>query len=306
MNTEAATNQPPLPAVAVLGLGTMGSGIAQRLLDQGFSVGVWNRTAGPAARLAESGATAYSDAGLAVAAADVVLTMLPNGEAVEEVMIRQGVLDHFRPGAIWVQMGTIGLEATQQLVAEVARRWSDIRFVDAPVSGSREPARTGRLMILASGPDQARATLAPVFAGLGQRTLWLGPAGMGTRLKLVLNTWLAFEVEAAAEAGALAARLNLSPATLVDAVSGGPLASQVALAKLAKMESGDNSADFSLQWALKDLDLATTAVGPAPVPVAGTIADRWRQLVSRGYGDLDISAAGLGLDATEPRVGEVA
>jgi 3-hydroxyisobutyrate dehydrogenase len=221
-------------------------------------------------------------------------------------MLRQGTLDHLRPGAVWAQMGTIGLEATEQLAAEVIRRRPGIAFVDAPVSGSREPARSGRLLILASGPDQARSTLTPVFGALGQRTLWLGAAGTGSRLKLVLNTWLAFEIEAVAEVSALADGLGISGSALVDAVSGGPLASTTAMAKLARMESGDYSPDFSLEWALKDLDLATTSAGTTVIPVAGTIAERWRRLVSQGYGRLDISAARLGLDASRPHVRDVA
>jgi 3-hydroxyisobutyrate dehydrogenase len=287
----------PRPRVSMLGAGTMGAGMAQRLLDLGFPVDVWDRAPGPSARLAERGATAHPEAAQAVAGADIVLTMLATGDAVTDVMLHTGTVDALRPGAVWAQMGTIGLEATEGLIAEVVHRRPDIAFVDAPVSGSREPARSGRLLILASGPDRAKPILEPVFGALGQRTLWLGPAGTGSRLKLVLNTWLAFEIEAAAEASALAAGLGLPQNTLVEAVTGGPLASATALTKLAKMESGDYSADFSLEWALKDLDLAMGAAGAAVVPVAGAIAERWRRLVAQGQGRLDIAAARLGLDA---------
>jgi 3-hydroxyisobutyrate dehydrogenase len=283
--------------LALLGAGTMGYGMAQRLLDNGYSVEVWNRTAAPAARLAEYGATAHAEPAEAVAAAQVLLTMLPTGDAVTEVVLDQGALDALPRGATWAQMGTIGLEATERLAAEVARRRPDVLFVDAPVVGSKGPARNGGLLILASGPERARSALGPMFGALGARTLWLGPAGAGTRLKLVLNTWLAFEVEAAAEVGALAARLGVSHDSLTQAVTGGPLASGVALTKLAKMESGDDSADFSLEWALKDLDLAAAATGSNTAPVAGSIADRWRRLVRQGYGRLDISAARHGLQA---------
>jgi 3-hydroxyisobutyrate dehydrogenase len=116
-------------------------------------------------------------------------------------------------------------------------------------------------------------------------------------LKLVLNAWLAFEIEAAAEASALAERLGVPYAVLVDAVTGGPLASVTALAKLAKMERADYSADFSLEWALKDLDLALAASGAQTTPVVMAIAQRWRRLVAQGQGHSDISAARLGLDA---------
>ena len=117
-------------------------------------------------------------------------------------------------------------------------------------------------------------------------------------MKLVLNTWLAFEVEAAAEVSAVAARLGVEYPTLADAVAGGPLASAVAMSKLAKIEAGDYLPDFSLEWALKDLDLAQEAVGSNALPVAASIAERWRRLVAQGYGRQDISAARMGLDAT--------
>jgi len=294
---ETTTDQPSRrPAVALLGTGTMGSGMARRMLDLGFPVNVWNRTSGPVTALTEHGATARATPTEAVAAAEIVVTMLPNADAVADVMLRGGTLDALRANATWAQMGTIGFEATERLAAEVARRRPDVMFVDAPVSGSREPARNGRLLILASGPDRSHDSVDAVFAALGQRTLWLGRAGTASRLKLVLNAWLAFEIEAAAEASALAERLGIPYAVLADAVVGGPLASATASAKLAKMERGDYSADFSLEWALKDLDLALAASGAETTPVVMAIAERWRRLVAQGHGHFDISAARLGLD----------
>ena len=289
---------PPLPTVALLGAGTMGAAVAERLLEQGFAVDVWNRTPGPAARLAQRGATSHARPDDAAARADVVVTMLPTGDAVKEVMLEQSTINAIRPGAVWAQMGTIGVEATETLRSEVARVRPAIAFVDAPVSGSREPARSGRLVILASGAAAARSILEPVFQALG-RQVWLGEAGAGSRMKLVLNTWLAFEVEAAAEVAAFADRLGVAHTALREAVAGGPLASGVAMTKLAKMEGGDYSPDFSLEWALKDLDLAEAATGVEVIPVAGSIAKRWRRLVAEGYGRLDVSAARMGLGSAQ-------
>jgi 3-hydroxyisobutyrate dehydrogenase len=297
MMGETTSKRLPLPRVALLGAGTMGTSIAQRLLELGFHVTVWNRTPGPAAALADHGAIAVAQPTEAGAAAEVVVTMLPNADAVTDVMLRGGTLDALKPNAIWAQMGTIGVEATERLVVEVARRRPDVAFVDAPVSGSREPARHGRLLILASGPDQSQRVVNPVFEALGQRTVWLGRAGAASRLKLVLNAWLAFEIEAAAEAGALAERLGIQYSVLADVVTGGPLASATAVAKLAKMASGDYSADFSLEWALKDLDLALAAAGEETTPVVMAIAERWRRLVAKGDGRFDVSAARLGLNS---------
>jgi 3-hydroxyisobutyrate dehydrogenase len=283
------------PHVAVLGTGIMGAGMAERLLDEGFPVAVWDRTPAAAAPLVERGAAAYADPTQAVSRADIVVTMLATGDAVTDLMLRRNVLDSVRPDGIWVQMGTIGVEAIERLISEVADRRPDVSLVDAPVSGTRAPARNGQLTILASGPDGACTTLEPVFRALGQRVLWLGGAGLGTRLKLVLNTWLAFEVEAVAEASAAADRLGIPSDALLAAVEGGPLASATALARLAKMERSDHSAQFPLEWALKDLDLTATATGPDAIPIASAIAERWRGLVGQGLGRLDVSAARLGL-----------
>jgi 3-hydroxyisobutyrate dehydrogenase len=297
MSDEMTNKQAPLPLVAILGAGTMGAGMAQRLLEKGFAVSVWNRTPGPAAALAERGAIVRAKPAEAVDAAEVVITMLADADAVEDVMLRRRTLEAMRPNATWAQMATIGVEASEYLASDVERRRPDIAFVDAPVSGSREPARNGRLLILASGPDRSHDAADAVFSALGQRTVWLGRAGTGSRLKLVLNSWLAFEVEAAAETNALAERLGVPYSVLADVVIGGPLASATALIKMAKMERGDYSADFPLQWALKDLDLALAASGPDTTPVTMAIAERWRRLVAQGNGHFDISAARLGLNA---------
>lgn len=281
--------------VSVIGTGTMGEAVARRLLAAGLTVSAWDRNLQRSMGLAEAGATAFDDPRDAAAAATVLLTWLPTGEAISEVMLEGQVLEAMPEGAVWVQMGTIGVDATEELDDAVRARRPDVRFVDAPVSGSRGPAESGRLLVLASGPDAARATLAPVFRAVGRRTLWLGPAGTGSRLKLVLNTWLAFEIEAAAEGAALASRLGIAPRVLLEALDGNPLASPLATAKLAKIHSGDYQSDFALAWALKDLDLMRASVGDGHAPVAVAIAQRWHDLVARGFGELDVAAARLGL-----------
>ena len=289
------------PRVAVLGTGIMGAGMAERLLDQGFAVDVWDRTPAATAHLAERGARAHADTAEAVRNADVVITMLATPAAVTDVMLSHGGLEAMRTAGVWAQMATIGVEATESLIANVGQRRADVAFVDAPVTGTREPARNGQLTILASGPEPARVSVDPLFAALGQRILWLGPAGQGTRMKLVLNTWLAFEVEAVAEVSATAHRLGVSYEDLLKAVQGGPLASGTALARLAKMERSDHLAQFPLEWALKDLDLTAAAAGPGAAPVAAAIADRWRGLVGQGLGRLDMSAARFGLNGDIPK-----
>ena len=292
----------PMSHVAVIGTGTMGAAMASRLLGAGIGVHAWSRHPASTETLVDLGATAFGKVSDAVRDADVVLTMLPTAEATAEVMFDGQALGAMRPGSIWVQMATIGVDATEELVTEIRTRRPDVAFVDAPVSGSRQPAESGQLLILASGPPGAAQSLEPVFAALGRATLWLGPAGAGSAMKLVLNTWLAFQTEGAAEAAALSERLGVPTSALFDALRDNPLASPYALSKLARMVDQDYHPDFALEWALKDLDLVTSAAGTGAAPIAAAIAERWRGLVHGGAGGLDVSAAGQGLRGDTPVV----
>jgi 3-hydroxyisobutyrate dehydrogenase len=285
----------PSPRVAVLGTGIMGSGIARNLLRAGLAVDVWDRSPEAAARLTGAGAIAHASPDQTVVRADIAITMLPDGPTVSSVAIDQGMLNALSPGGIWIQMSTIGVQATEQLAAKVADQRPDVWFVDAPVSGTRQPAEAGRLLILASGPEAARLALDPVFSAIGSRTLWLGEAGAGSRLKLVLNSWLAFLMEGIAESVALADILGVSHDAIREALHGSPLDAPVSLMKLAKIDAGDESPDFSLRWATKDVDLALTEGGERAMPVAATIDRRWHELVESGLGDADVSAAIHGL-----------
>lgn len=302
--TSVDQDQEAMPAVAVLGTGTMGAAMARRLLGAGTSVQVWSRHPMTTMPLVGLGATAYDRAADAAADADVVITMLPAVEATAEVMLGAGALRAMRPGALWVQMATIGVEQTDWFAARARAQRPDIVFVDAPVSGSRAPAETGQLLILASGPKGAAKHLEPVFNALGRATLWLGHAGAGSRMKLVLNTWLAFQTEGAAEAAAVADRLGVPTPDIFLALSGNPLASPYAISKLARMVEGDYQADFALDWALKDLDLVATAAPADVAPIAAAIAKRWRGLVHAGSSGLDVAAArqGLGHEPPQPPV----
>jgi len=288
-----------LPRVALIGTGAMGAAMARRLLDSGMEVDVWSRRLSSAMPLAERGATVHEEASEAATDADVVISMLPTADATAGVMFDGLVLQSMRPHAIWSQMATVGLEPTEELATKARTLWPDVLFVDAPVSGGRGPAGAGELLILASGPSSAAQPLEPVFDALGRKTLWLGPVGSGSRMKLILNTWSAFQIEGAAESAALAERLGVSNSGLFAALDQNPLASPYALGKLAKMLDEDYQADFALDWALKDLDFASSAAGPGVLLIVASIADRWRSLVRRGSGRLDVSAVRQGLGWTD-------
>jgi 3-hydroxyisobutyrate dehydrogenase len=279
------------PAVAVLGTGRMGAPIAANLLAAGFPVTVWNRTQAKAEPLAAHGASIASSPGEAAENAALVLTMLADGDAVEEAASGSGgALETLRPGSVWIQMATIGVDWTERLAAMAADR--GVEFVDAPVSGSDGPARDGELVVLASGPEELRERLEPLFDAIGRETLWLGPTGMGTRLKVVLNNWLATQVEALAETIALADTLGIDPRHFVDTIDGGPLGSPYAVAKGRAMIAGEHAPAFTLRLAYKDAGLALDAARELELdlPVTSATAQRWLRAIAHGHGDEDVSA----------------
>ena len=285
--------------VAVLGTGIMGSAMARNLLRAGLAVTVWDRSPEATAGLEREGARAAGSPAEAVRDADVVITMLPTAAVVESVMFGDRVAEAFTPGAVWAQMGTIGVEATEQTAARLEKVRPGVLFVDAPVSGSKGPAEQGQLLILASGPDAAKEPLSEPFAAIGRNTVWLGAAGQGSRLKLVVNAYMSTLIEGVAEAVELARRLDIDVAALDAAIEGGPLDAPIADAKLHKIATSDYAPEFPLQWALKDVDLALDAGGGTGLPLLAALSSQWHAVVDAGHGREDVSAARLGL--TSPR-----
>jgi 3-hydroxyisobutyrate dehydrogenase len=288
----------PVPeptTVAVLGTGIMGSAMARNLAAAGLRTTVWDISPEATDSLAGAGARVATSPADAVRDAHVVITMLPTAEAVNSVIFSASVTRAFAPDTVWAQMGTIGVAGTSAINETLGRVRPDMMFVDAPVSGSKGPAEAGQLLILASGPSAAEPVVRPAFAAIGRKTVWLGEAGQGTRLKMVVNAYLATLIEGVAEALELAERLGIDAAALDDAIEGGPLDAPLADAKLHKMTRGDYAPEFPLEWALKDVDLAVAAVGSDRLPVLEAISRQWHTAVEAGHGRDDISAARLAL-----------
>ena len=283
---------------AVLGTGIMGSAMARNLLAAGLPTTVWDRSAAVTAQLAGAGAQVAASAAEAVRDARVVITMLPTPDVVHDVIFDGGAAGEFAEGAVWAQMGTIGVAATAEIASRLGRLRPDVMFVDAPVSGSKGPAENGQLLILASGPSGAQAITGPVFSAIGRKTVWLGEAGQGSRMKLVVNAYMSVLIEGVAEALELATQLGIDTAMLAEAIEGGPLDAPIADAKLHKMERADYAPEFPLQWALKDVDLAIGAAPGATLPLLAALSRQWRSIVDAGHGREDVSVARLGLADT--------
>lgn len=281
--------------VAVLGTGIMGSAMTRNLLAAGLPTVIWDRSPSAAATLAKQGALVAASPAEAVRQARVVITMLPNAEAVTSVIFAGGAAQAFAEGAVWAQMGTIGVSSTTEIAGRLGKLRPDLMFVDAPVSGSKGPAESGQLLILASGPPDAEPIVIPAFSAIGRKTVWLGKAGQGSRMKLAVNAYMSILIEGVAEALELARRLGIDDAQLAEAIEGGPLDAPIADAKLHKMQLGDFAPEFPLEWALKDVDLAITAAGDDPLPLLAALSGQWHAAVDAGHGRQDVSAARLAL-----------
>lgn len=282
--------------VAILGIGAMGHGMAISALRHGIPTTVWNRNEDAARDLAAFGAKVSRTAAGAVTGAAIVVTMVTDADAVISVLGDQGVLPALAAEAVLVQMSTIGVEGIERVAAIVAQERPDVTLLDAPVSGSKDPAEHGQLTIFASGPEEARPQVAPLFDALGERTIWVGDVGTGTRLKLVANTWLAFVAEAVVAAVALARWLGLGAETVLDALEGNPLMSPWQEAKMHRIASGEFSPQFALSLALKDARLAEAAAGDRLAALV-CLANEWQGAVDRGHGHQDVTAVVRALES---------
>jgi 3-hydroxyisobutyrate dehydrogenase len=225
--------------------------------------------------------------------------MVTDTDAVVSIARDQGMLAALAPGAIWAQMATIGVAGIERVAAMVAAERPEVTLLDAPVSGSKDPAERGQLTIFASGPEAARARVAPLFEALGQRTIWVGAVGAGSRLKLVNNTLVAFAAEGVATAAALAGRLGLATETVIQALAGSPLVSSWQAAKLARIATGEFSAQFALSLALKDVRLAVQAADDDRFTTFACLAEEWQAAVDQGLGDQDLTVVTRWLDQRE-------
>jgi len=275
--------------VAVLGTGIMGGPMARKLARAGLEVRAWNRTREKADALADDGVNVAGSPAEAVRGADSLITMLADGEAVKAVA-REAL--EAADGALWLQTSTVGLTATDELAQLAAG--AGVPFVDSPVLGTKAPAEAGELVVLASGPDDAREQSRSVFEAIGKKTLWLGEAGAGTRMKLVLNSWLLALTAALAESIALARSLGVDPAAFLAVIDGAPMGSPYAQTKgKAILEARLGQVSFPLKLAAKDaalvLDAAAREAGTEP-ELARAVRALFARALEQGHGGEDMAA----------------
>jgi 3-hydroxyisobutyrate dehydrogenase-like beta-hydroxyacid dehydrogenase len=268
------------PRIAFLGLGAMGSRMASRLVAQGAQVTVWNRSAGAAAPLVAAGARRAATPREAVTGAGLVLAMLRDDEASRTVW--NNALAGVEPGALAIECSTLTIAWVRELAALAAAR--GVRFLDAPLAGSRPQAEAGALIFLAGGAADDLAAAEPVLRLMGGAVHHAGPSGAGAAVKLAVNALLGVQVAAVAELLGMLRASGAEAARAVEIIGATPVCSPAAKAAAGAMLSGAFAPLFPVELAEKDLGYLLDASGGASLPVAAAVRGVMAQAIAQGLG----------------------
>jgi 3-hydroxyisobutyrate dehydrogenase-like beta-hydroxyacid dehydrogenase len=277
--------------IGFIGLGIMGSRMAANLVKAGYELTVYNRTEAKAATLLEQGARWAESPATAAAEADIVITMLSNPDAVETLALgEKGFLDALKPLALWMDCTTVNPSFTRRM-AEAAKV-RGVRFLDAPVAGTKGPAEQGTLTFLVGGGDEDVARCQPLFDAMGSRTAHTGENGTGTSLKMVLNLLLGQAMVAFSEGMALGEALGIPREMLLDILIGSAVVAPFVTGKRDLIETGEYEAHFPLQWMHKDMHLAclTAYEQGVALPAANAAKEIYALAKRDGLDYLDFSA----------------
>jgi 3-hydroxyisobutyrate dehydrogenase-like beta-hydroxyacid dehydrogenase len=306
MTIRPVTADPTAPTtILVLGLGTMGAGMAKQLASAGFRVLGWNRSPGRAEALRAQGVTPVSSRVEAAGQADLVWTILADDDALRGAALGaaagEGVLANMRPGAVFVDSGTTSLELTRTLHAECRAR--GVQMLDAPVTGSKLGAENGGLTFMVGGASEVVGVVQPAFDAMGKAVVHVGTeVGCGQAAKLCLNMTQAVVLEGVLEGYALAQRLAVPIPKLAEIFEQSAGRTGVGVFKTPYLLRGDLEPHFRLALMLKDLRLALgeAAAREAELPLAQAVERVYDEAVAAGWGDLDFLATSL---AVERRAG---
>jgi 3-hydroxyisobutyrate dehydrogenase-like beta-hydroxyacid dehydrogenase len=281
--------------VAFVGLGQMGSAMAERLLNAGHTLIVYNRTAARAEPLVARGATRAPTPAEAVREADVVFTMLADDASVEHLVFEtDGILGALRAGAVHVGSSTVSVACAQRLT--VAHGQTGQTYVSAPVFGRPDAARAGNLFIAAAGPDDALDLLQPLFDAMGQRTYRFGAtASAANVVKLAGNFMISSTIEALGEAFSLVRKSGVDVQAFAALLTTSSFTGPVHRTYSALLLEGDDDvAGFPARLALKDLRLIIGAAEAVdvPMPFASLVRDAFVSAIARGYAEHDVSVLG--------------
>jgi len=289
--------------IGFMGLGIMGSAMAGNLLKAGFPVTVYNRSRQNAEPLAGQGATVAAHPRELAESSDIIIAMVTGPEALDELLWgTDGAAEAFTANKIFINMSTVSPRYTRDLAQEIEP--TGIAFIDAPVSGTKQPAEQGTLVILAGGPKENLADLEPVFLAMGKKVIYCGDVGQGSMMKMFINLLIGVMMEGFAEILNFGRLGGLELEAMLDTVLCGALNRPMFQAKAVNMEKKEYPAAFPLKHLAKDLKfIVDTAYDlKAPVPAGQTLLHLFEVGVARGWGDEDISAIARVLEHLSPNI----
>ena len=281
------------PAVGFIGLGLMGRPMAANLLKAGFPLTVWNRTASRIELLVNQGAKAAATPREAAAAADVLIAIVSDPPALEQVMEgEQGALGGLRRGSVFIDSSTVSPSLDRRLAAACAER--GVECLDAPVTGGTWGAEKGELVFMIGGPAATLARVEPVLGAMGKRWFHLGPHGAGQIVKLAMNMLYALEVDALAEALALSTAGGVPAEKLVEVMQSSMGRAPVLDVKAPLLLKGDYPPSFPLRLMHKDLTLAMDLAKELGVslPAGQASRDTYDAVLRAAREDVDYAAIG--------------
>jgi 3-hydroxyisobutyrate dehydrogenase-like beta-hydroxyacid dehydrogenase len=276
--------------VAVLGLGRMGAPIAERLEQAGHELSVWNRSPGPTAAFAERGIRVLDTARQAWEHADVCITMLSDGPAVEAVTLGDDGLLVGDAGGTLVDMSTVGPDTSARVGEECERR--GLAFLRAPVSGNPSVVVAGSLGIMVSGPREAFDRLADTLRDIGPNLFYVGGGEEARIVKLALNLMIGGTAQLMAEALVLGEKYGIDRGTMLEVMGGSAMGSPFVKYKTDALVADDYSSTFTASMLYKDLALALEAAHEvaAPLPVTAVTEQLVEACIATGMGDADLTA----------------
>jgi 3-hydroxyisobutyrate dehydrogenase len=277
--------------VAILGLGTMGGGMASNLLKAGAPLTVYNRTQSKAEPFAAKGARVAATSAEAVKGAAIVLSMLSDDDASREAWLgRKGALAAAEPGAILIESST----ASPAWIAELSARAEEHgnQLLDAPVTGSRTQAEGGQLTFLVGGPAATLETATPVLKAMSKQIIHLGPIGSGAKMKLINNFLCGVQAASLAEAMVWIERSGLDRDKALTILKNGAPGSPLLAAMSARMVSRDYTVNFLLRLLSKDMLYAAREAAASNVDLKTAEASRalMETAIADGYGEQDMSS----------------
>ncbi len=277
--------------IAYLGMGIMGRGMAANLLKAGYPVTVWNRTAERCAPLVEQGATQASTPAEAVAGADLIMYCLSDDAAVDDLLFGSGdLVSAVKPGQVAVDMTTVHPDTSRKSAAAYAEK--DVRFLDAPVFGSKNEAAGGGLWIVVGGDKALYDEVKPVLEVLSETTHYMGGAAKGTSMKLVGNLVVAAQLEALGEALVLATKAGLDPEDVLGVLHVTDFKSPIFDGVGNMLIHRDFETHFALKLMLKDANLISRFAQDlnVPTPAAAATREVIKAAINKGWGEENASA----------------